>query len=84
MIWFLIIVGLLIFAPMLLVVAMGAVILVAIPFIVFFVVAGLVVYVVLQVAPDSLLLALALGFVAGIVAARALVLAFIRARERPL
>jgi hypothetical protein len=66
MIWFIILVALLIFAPMLLA---GLVALV----IVFFGAWVLSTYIVLQVAPDHFLTAIVIGFVAGIVAARLLV-----------
>lgn len=66
MIWFFIIVGLLIFAPMLLAGLLGIVIV----FIVFFGVWGLTAYAVLQVAPDNDLIAISIGFIVGIVAAR--------------
>lgn len=66
MIWFIVIVALLIFAPMLLA---GLVALV----IVFFSAWALTTYIVLQVAPDHFLTAIVIGFVVGIVAARLLV-----------
>ena len=68
MIWFLIIVGLLIFAPMVLVVIGAGVVLVAIPIAVFFGVWGLTTYTILQMAPNSGSFAIGFGFIAGIFA----------------
>jgi hypothetical protein len=73
MIWFLIFVGILIFAPMVLVVIGAGLLLIAIPFLVFFGVWGLTTYAIFQMAPNSGLLAIGIGFIAGIVAARFLV-----------
>jgi hypothetical protein len=65
MIGFLIIVGLLIFAPMVLVVIGAGVLLLVIPFAVFFGVWGLTTYTILQMAPNSGSFAIGFGFIAG-------------------
>jgi len=68
MIWFLIIVGLVIFAPIVLVVIGAGALLLVIPFAVFFGVWGLTTYTILQMAPNSGSLAVGVGFIAGIFA----------------
>lgn len=73
MLWFLLIVGLLIFAPGFLLLVGVSVVAVVIPFIVFFAVWASCIFVIVSIWPNGFIAAIAIGFVAGIVAARTLV-----------
>ena len=77
MIWFLIIVGLLIFAPMYLLMAGVGIVAIAIPFLVFFTVWIMVSTLFLAIFPQATFIGIALGFCSGIVAARTLVKRFL-------
>jgi hypothetical protein len=77
MVWLLIIVGLLIFAPRLIGIFAIGLVAVAIPFAIFFAVWALIFYAVVHVEPDAILTGVIGGFIAGIVAARMVVKPFI-------
>lgn len=82
MIWFLIIVGLLIFCPAILAILGISVAAIAIPFLVFFVVWGISIYLSMQISTDFLPFGIIGGFVAGIYVARKLVVKATQNGER--